>query len=195
MAEAGTVFYQDPLVADAFTVSFDFVATTTNGRADGIAFVMQTNGANAVGAAYGGFGAMNLTGYGVELDIFDSNTCDGGNGNHASVDLLSPCGTNGGIPGPIDTSPDLFGLGVGDIADGAWRTATIQLASGQLSVTVTDSSGNPYAVTNLQNVALPGFTPGTPYYLGFGGGSGSNSLYARQEIRNVHVTFSSLHCL
>jgi hypothetical protein len=138
---------------------------------------------------------MNLTGYGVELDIFDSGPCDPGNGNHAAIDLLSPCGTNNGIPSAINTSPDLFGLGVGDIGDGAFRTATIQLASGQLSVTITNSSGNPIVVTNLQSVALPGFTSGTPYYIGFGGGSGSNTLYARQEIRNVHVTFSSLHCL
>jgi hypothetical protein len=194
-AEAGTVFYQDPLVADAFTFGFDFRATTTNGRADGIAFVMQTTGPTAVGAAYGGLGAMNLAGYGVELDIFDNGPCDPGNGNHASVDVLSPCGSNGGIPDPVHTSPDLFGLGVGDIADGAWRTATIQLASGALSVSVTDSGGTPIAVTSLQSVVLPGFTPGTPYYLGLAGGSGSNSLYARQEIRNVHMTFSSIHCL
>jgi hypothetical protein len=50
-------------------------------------------------------------------------------------------------------------------------------------------------VTNLQSVALAGFTSGTPYYLGFAGGSGSHSLYARQEIRNVHISFSSPHCL
>jgi hypothetical protein len=194
-AEAGTVFYQDPLVADAFTIAFDFRATTIGGRADGIAFVMQTNGPTAVGAAYGGLGAMGLTGYGVELDIFDNGNCDPGNGNHASIDVLSPCASNAGIPDPAVTSADLFGLGVGDIADGAWRTATIRLASGALSVSVTDSSGTPITVPNLQSASLLGFTSGTPYYLGFAGGSGSNGLYARQEVRNVQVSFSSPHCL
>jgi hypothetical protein len=52
---------------------------------------MQTNGPTAVGAAYGGLGALNLIGYGVELDIFDNGNCDPGKGNHASVDVLSPC--------------------------------------------------------------------------------------------------------
>jgi hypothetical protein len=197
--EAGTVVYQDPIAADAFTVTFDFKMTSTNGRADGIVFMMQTNGNTAVGAGYGGFGALGLTGYGVELDIFDSGPCDPGNGNHASVDLFSPCATNGGIPSPVATSNDLFdssqpGNGVGDIADGTWRTATIQLAGGQLSVSITGTSGN-FAVSNLQGVSLPGFVSGTQYYLGFGAGTGSNGLAARQEIRNVDVSFGAMRCL
>ena len=48
---------------------------------------------------------------------------------------------------------------------------------------------------NLQGVTLPGFTSGTPYYIGFGAGTGSNGLAARQEIRNVAVTFGTEHCL
>jgi hypothetical protein len=193
--EAGTVFYGTALTANAFTVTFDFRADTTNGRADGLAFVLQTDGATKVGSAYGGFGAMGLNGYAVELDLFDSGPCDPGNGNHAGIDDLSPCPTNTGIPTPLATSPDLFAEGVGDIGDGAWRTATIQLTGGKfLSVTITNASGTPVTVTNLQGVALPNLQ-GAPFYLGFSAGTGSSFLAARQEIKNVSVTFPSKVCL
>jgi len=209
--EAGTAIYQNTVAADSFTVSFDFKLTTTGtyttgdggtgsyGRADGIIFMIEKTANNAVGQGFGGFAALGLDGYGVELDVFDSGPCDPGNGNHAGVDLLSPCGTNSGIPSPIATSNDLFdgslpGNGVGDIGDGTWRTATIQLASGQVSVAISGSQGT-INVPNLQNVALSNFTSGTPYYLGFGAGTGSNGLSAKAEIRNVSVTFGSEHCL
>ena len=78
------------VVLDAFTVTFDFrLSSTGNGRADGIVFVMETGGATSFGSGYGGFGVLGLSGYAVELDIFDSSTCDGGNGNHAGVDTLA----------------------------------------------------------------------------------------------------------
>jgi hypothetical protein len=197
--ESGSLVYNDPITVDAFTVAFDFKFTTTNGRADGIAFMLENDGKTALGGGYGGFGVLGLHGYGVELDIFDSGPCDPGNGNHAGVDLLSACGSNTGILGPVATSNDLYdgtlpGNGVGDIADGTWRTATVQLAAGQMSVTITGASG-PVAVGNLQGVALPGFVSGTPYYFGFAAGSGSNGDASRAEIRNVAITFGSSRCL
>jgi hypothetical protein len=84
--------------------------------------------------------------------------------------------------------------GVGDIADGTWRTATIQLASGEVAVAIATSSAS-IPVGNLQSVTLPDFVAGTPYYLGFGAGSGSAGLTSREEIRNVAITFGSNHCL
>jgi hypothetical protein len=200
VVEAGTAIYQDPIAVDSFGVTFDFRFTTTNGRADGIAFMIETDGATALGSGYGGFGVLGLHGYGVELDIFDSGPCDPGNGNHAGVDLLSACSSNVGIPSAVATSSDLYDNsspthGVGDIGDGAWRTATIQFVSGQVSVMITDPGNNATTVGNLQGVTLPGFTSGTPYSFGFGAGSGSNGLASRQEIRNVQVTFGSSRCL
>jgi hypothetical protein len=204
--QAGTAIYKDPITVDAFTVTFDFKLSTTAGytRADGIVFVIETDGPTALGSAYGGFGVLGLHGYAVELDIFDSGPCDPGNGNHAGIDVLSACSTNTGILSPIATSGDLYDNnldagsdhGVGDIGDGGWRTATIQLANGAMSVSVTDPTTTmPVAVPGLQGVSLTGFTPGTPYYFGFGAGTGSNNLAARQEIRNVQVTFPSERCL
>jgi hypothetical protein len=200
--EAGTVIYQDPVDANSFTAAFDFRFTTTLGRADGLTFMIETAGSTALGQGYGGFGVLGLTGYGVELDIFDSGTCDPGNGNHAGIDLLSACATNGGIPSPVATSNDLYAAiapgdnGVGDIGDGGWRTAIVTLTGSSMSVSIDDPITNAQiAVPNLQNVTLPGFTPGTPYYFGFGGGSGSNGLAAEAEIRNVSIVFGSSQCL
>lgn len=211
--QAGTVLYQDAITVDAFTVSFDFLMSTSSpySRADGIAFVIETNGPTSVGGGYGGFGVLGLTGYAAELDIFDSNNCDGIGGNHAGIDLLSACtssitgttsGSNSGIPQPLAVSNDLYtpvdagDNGVGDIGDGQWRTATVTLASGLMSLSITDpSTGVPVAVPNLQSVALPGFVSGTSYYFGFGAGSGSNGQAARQEIKNVTVTFGTTRCL
>jgi hypothetical protein len=210
--QAGTVIYKNAIAADAFTVLFDFKMTASGAysRADGIAFVIETDGATSVGSGYGGFGVLGLHGYGVELDVFDSGPCElqgappgtTNNGNHAGVDLLSACSGNAGILSPIATSGDLYtpvdagDNGIGDIGDGQWRTAMIQLAGGKLSVSITDPSTSSFvAVPNLQGVSLPGFTSGTAYYFGFGGGSGSNHLAAREEIRNVQVSFPSTRCL
>jgi hypothetical protein len=163
-------------------------------------FFIGTDGPNMIGSGSGGFGVLGLSGYALELDVVNSGPCDPGNGNHAGVDLLSSCSSNCGVLSPIATSPDLFDVaapnnGVGDIGDGTWREAWIQFVSGQLTLAITDSSGTLVAVPNLQGVTLPGFVAGTHYYLGFGGGTGSNALAARQEIRDVAVMFGSTHCL
>ncbi len=152
-----------------------------------------------------GVGAGILAGYAVELDIFNSGPCDPGNGNHAGVDLLSSCSTNGGVPSPIATSSDLYTSpdptnpndhGVGDIGDGNTRSVTLTFLNGQMSVSIYDpTTGLPVQDSNLQNVTLSGYVPGTPYYIGFGGGSGSNGQASRIEISNVSVTFTGNECL
>jgi len=192
--QSGTVVYNDPITVDSFTLSFDFNFTAINGRADGLMFLLETNGPTSDGAGDGGIGGLGLNGYGMELDLFDNGPCDGGNGNHAGIDLLSACGTNAGAPSAIATSSDLFNA-VGDIGDGTWRTATIQFASGQMSVSITNGSGSSVAIANLQGVALPGFTSGTPYYFGFSAGNGSDGMASRADIRNVSIAFPTARCL
>jgi hypothetical protein len=200
--QAGTALYQDRVTVDAFSVSFTFTLSTPNGRADGLTFVMETNGNAAVGSAYGGLGAMNLTGYAVELDDFDSSPCEfpeqmGGsfNGNHAGIDGLTPCPLNPGIPSPIATSGDLFASNFGDIADGKPHNAKIDIVSGQVSVSLSDVDGILQPVDALQSVSLPGYVAGTPYFVGFSGGSGSNGQGGRAEIGDVLVTFGTNQCL
>jgi CSLREA domain-containing protein len=193
--EAGTVIYQNPITVDTFTVSFDFLFNVSNGRADGLAFMLETNGPSAVGQAYSGLGDLGLTGYGMGLNIFDSGPCTPGDSNYAGIYQLSPCSTNAGVSTPIASSGDLY-TAVGDIGDGTWRTATIEFSSGQMSVAITPSGGGiPVNIPNLQNVTLPGFTSGTSYYFGFSAGTGSSSLYSSAQIENVSVTFPTARCL
>jgi hypothetical protein len=168
----------------------------TDTRGDGIAFLLQTNGATALGEPGGGLGFVGLDGYGVELDVYDNAACGDADDNHAGIDEASLCGVD--EPTPIAVSPNLIDSspthGVGDLGDAQWRTAAVSLLNGKMSVSITDpSNGSVIAVPNLQNVALPGFVLGTPYYFGFSAGGGS--LAGRMEIRNVLVTFPSSRCL
>jgi hypothetical protein len=168
----------------------------TNSRGDGIAFVMQTDGPTALGLAGGGLGFVGDTGYAAELDIYDNSACGDANDNHAGIDTADRCSID--EPVPLATSGNLIDAsptgGVGDLGDGQWRTATVSLANGALSLSVTSAgSGTVIAVPGLQNIALPGFIKCSAYTLGFSAGGGS--LAARQEIRNVKVVFPSSRCL
>jgi hypothetical protein len=42
-------------------------------------------------------------------------------------------------------------------------------------------------------VALPAFTPGTPFYFGFGGSGGLQ--YNRHEVRNITLTVPTVRCM
>jgi hypothetical protein len=166
----------------------------------------NTVGNQYVGQGYGGFGVMSqgtptssATGFAVEMDIFNSGPCDPGNGNHAGIDFLGNCasGSNSGIPLPVVTSSqDLFAQSIGDIADGTTRTVVIQIVSGVVSVAV---DGIP--VVDLQGVDLhaSGYVTGTPYYIGWGGGTGSDDgsgpQASRAEISNVSIVLGGNECL
>jgi len=199
--EAGSVVFNNPILLNAFDtadVTFDFRVTVgPGGRADGLAFFLETNGATALGGTGGGFGAVGLAGYAAEFDVYNNGACTDVNGNHAGVDSLAACAANNALPTALATSPDLFdntqpGGGIGDIGDGQWRTVVVHFASdattGNMSVTI-----NGTLVPNLQGVPLTGFMNGTAYYFGFSAGTGA--LAAKHEIRNVQMNFSSPHCL
>ncbi len=199
LLSAGSVFYDDAIPTDSFSVSFDFRMTTTGGsagRADGIAFVLTTSGATGLGNNGGGLGMVGLSGWGAELDIYNDQDCSDADDDHAGIDTLTACGS--GEPTPLATSPYLDDgtptHGVGDMGDGQWRTATVTVANSQMSLHITDPvSSAVLPIPNLQSVALPAFQTGTQYTYGFSAGGGN--LAARQEIRNVTVTFPSKRCL
>jgi Bacterial lectin len=183
---AGTAIYQDSITTDSFDVTFDFRLDTSSGRAEGLAFMIETTSNAAVGAVGGGMGAVGLGGYGVENDLWDSAGCSGDkNDNHVGIDQLGvTCVGQQQYPTPVATSPDL----AFDLGDGIWRTEVVHVVDGVASVSIDGA-----AVTKLQNVALPGFVSGTAYFYGFGAASGG--LAARQEIRNVQVIFPAPRCL
>ncbi len=189
--QAGTVVYEDPVAFDAFVAGFEFRMGYGGGtRSDGMGFMFQTNGPNAVAGNGGALAMTGLAGYGVELDIYDNAACGDVSDDHVGVDSLASCSANAGQPQSLD-STDVSSLL--DLADGNWHTATVSLSAGAVSVVVDD-------VGVIKGVTLPGYVPNTPAYLGFAGATGglvdsSGHGGYRSEVRNVSITFPSPRCL
>jgi Bacterial lectin len=183
---AGTVVYVDPIVTDGFDASFQFrIGANGGGQYDGMGFMIQTTGPSAVGSNGGGLGMSGLTGFGAEFDIYDNGQCGDGNANHVGIDSLDDCGS--GLLTSLFASPDLTGTVT--LSDAQWHTATVQLSSGTMSVTVDGHA--------VAGILLQGFVPGTRYYYGFAGaiGGGSGSLGMQTEVKGVTITFPTPRCL
>jgi hypothetical protein len=190
---AGTFVYENPIVVDAFDVQFDFRLGLQGGtRSDGIGFMIEQSGATAVGATGAGLGMTGLTGFGVELDLYDNAVCGDTNGDHVGVDDLTLCDPGQGAPTSLFASGDLSA--VVDLGDAHWHTAHVSLLQGAFSVTI---NGTQVA----SSIALPNLQVGAAYYFGFAGATGG--LFQadggpggfRQEVRNVTITFPTPRCL
>ena len=179
---AGTAIYRDAIVTDAVTLTFDF---SLAGSAEGLAFMIETNGSDVVGADGGGFGVAGLNGYCVEHDLWDSANCSGDkDDNHAGIDTLAiPCVTDRNTrprsrrapisPSPSATAPGRPRSSPSSAAWPAWR-----------------STASPCPTCKVWR--CPASSPGrsTSRLLAANGG-----LTARQEIRNVQITFPTPRCL
>jgi hypothetical protein len=183
----GTVVYSHPIVAEAFTASFQFRMGFGGGseRANGMGFMLETNGPTAVGSGGGGLGISGLTGYGVELDIYNNMNCGDTNNDHIGIDLLPPCEPC------VDTTPtSLYASQVTnfvDLGDAQWHSATVTLQAGAVSVAI---DGNA-----LANSALTGWTPGVAYFYGFGAAMGPNIPGYQAEVKDVSIVFPQPTCL
>jgi hypothetical protein len=180
---AGTAVYAHPLATDTFDLTFDFrIGFGGGSRDDGMGFMIETAGANAVGTDGAGLGMTGLGGYGVEFDIFDNGMCGDSSADHVAVDSLGPCSVYQPTPvGVVDL------VGRVDLGDGQWHNAEVKAHAGTFTVSVD-------GLVLLSSVALPGFATGTDYYFGFSGGVGSGGGY-RSEVRNVQLSFPSPRCL
>jgi hypothetical protein len=197
--QAGSAVYKQPVRTTDFDVVFDFrisTPVTSSQPADGMGFMIEREGAAAIGTGGGGFGMATLTGYGVELDTFSnanpatgSGGCGDSNGNHTSIDSLSPCTDFAGhfVPTKLAGGSELaLSTPPLHLADGLWHTAHVTLSHGQMSVTID-------ALSRAFLSALPAFVPGTLYYFGFAGGTGG--FFSRQEVRNITITLPTPQCL
>jgi hypothetical protein len=176
-AESGTWIYNHALFIDDVTIQFDFYAGGGTG-ADGLIMMLETNGASALGPTGGGLGAGGLSGFGVEMDEYNNGECGDASANHIAIDSLADCGT--GEPTTL-TENDSPGF---TIADGAWHTMNVHVASGAFTVV---GDGN----TEFSAFTPSGWANGS-YYLGFGGGTGG--LTNNHLVRNVSVKFATGHC-
>lgn len=177
VAEAGTWVYGRALTVDDLSVQFDFFSGGGSG-ADGVGFMLETNGANAVGSNGGGFGMSGLKGFGVEFDEFDNAECLDDNANHSAIDSLTPCGA--GVPTSLVVN-DAPGFTIGD---GAWHKVDVHVVNGAFTVTAE-------SVTQFTSYVPAGWKNGA-YYLGFGGSTGGTTNV--HAVRNVTVSFTSPHC-
>jgi len=180
---AGTAVYAHPLAADTFDMTFDFrIGFGGGSRADGMGFMIETAGANAVGTAGAGLGMTGLGGYGVEFDVFNNAMCGDSSADHVAVDSLGPCSAfQPTTVGVIDLVNRV------DLGDGQWHSAEVKAHGGTFTVLVDTS-------VVLESVVLSGFVPGSDYYFGFSGAVGSGGGY-RSEVRKVQLSFPSPRCL
>jgi hypothetical protein len=187
--ELGTVFYNDRLPVDDLTVTFEFRISpggsgTCDGgvTGDGMAFAIQTSGANQLGGPRGNFGVVGLGGYAVELDTFDDTGCDQPI-DHVAIDRIdAPC--NSGQPVMLATFLNSMSPKQHWLADCKLHTGQVTIKNGMMSVLV---DGAP--AVSLQ---LPGLADGG-YWVGFGAGTGTE--YSRQQVSNVTVSFPAPRCL
>jgi len=179
LSSSGSIVYESAIVIDDFELTFEFKNGSGTGG-DGIAFLLTTDGASALGGVLG----VGLNGFGVELDTHKNTVppnCNDGSGNELGIDSLADC--DSGYPKQLLLESNLpFSL-----RDNDWHTCTVHLdAAGAMSVALDGS-------TVLAPYSLPGWTPGTAAWLGFGGYNGGS--WDRHEIRNVSITFPTPRCL
>jgi hypothetical protein len=191
--QAGTFIYDNPIVVDAFDVTFEFRMGLNGGtRGDGIGFMIEQTGAQAVGGEGAGLGMTGLTGYGAELDLYDNAVCGDTNGDHVGVDDLALCNHHEGTPTSLFASGDLSAMV--DLGDAHFHQAEVTLAGGALSVSVDGTM-------EAQAVALPNLQTGAQYYFGFAGGTGGlvqadgGAGGYRQEVKDIVITFPTPRCL
>ena len=190
--QAGTFVYDHPVTTDAFDVTFMFRMGLGGGlRSDGIGFMIEQSGAAALGATGAGLGMAGLSGYGVELDIYDNGECGDTSSDHVGVDDLTLCDSQQGTPGAL-AETDV--TGTVDLADAHWHSAEVVLSQGALTVSVDG------AVVESA-VALPQLQTDAAYWFGFAGGTGGllqidgGAGGYRQEVKDIVLTFPTPRCL
>ncbi len=166
--EAGSAWYYQPVNIQSFTTSFSF--QLSNPAGNGITFAIQGNNTGALGNPGSGLGYQTIpNSLAIKFDFASAV----GNGTD-STGLYE----NGAIP----TVPaiDLSTTGINLLSD---DTMTIQLAYNGtvLSMTITDSvTGGVYSTSWPVNI--PSLVGGDTAYVGFTGGSGTQS--SSQKILN-----------
>jgi hypothetical protein len=177
--EAGSWIYDNPILVDTVTFQFDFsISGGGAGGADGMGFVLQTSGRNAVGLDSAGLGMAGLAGFGVEIDEFDNGQCLDSNSNHVGIDNLSGCNTAFPNTLAVNNNPGF------NVTDGNWHTMVVSVASGAFGVTADGTS-------LFSGYTPPAWTNG-PYYAGFVAGTGGGFNYHR--VRKASVTFAAPRC-
>jgi autotransporter-associated beta strand protein len=167
--EATSVFSPSPVTfndATGFAASFTYTHANTAGGADGVAFVIQSQGANALGAAGG---AMGYSGA--------NNVAAGGIANSIAADInLYQNEIETGVNGVFTNIP---GAGTyGSITTSSTSNVTVVYngSTQTLTETITSPGVSPYVLTTtgIDLASILGGTAGgtATGYFGFTGGTG-----------------------
>jgi hypothetical protein len=193
--EAGGAFLSNRVGVQNFSTTFNFQITGAEPIADGMAFVIQGDGAGALGGPGGGlgYGSDHVGGptgltrsLAVKFDVFD-NSGEGINSTGIFTDGRSPTvrlpGLYAGFP---DASINLTGTGI-DLHSGHPFRVDLTYDGTTLTERITDTvTSATFATTYIVNI--PGLLGSDVGYMGFTGGTGG--LSAIQDVLSwtVHTT-------
>ncbi len=169
--EAGSVFANSVLGVQAFTTDFYFEVEFRElidlefESADGLMFVIQNQGPQALGSygEYLGYGSQSspiTKSVGIKFDFYNN----AGEGDSSTGLYL-----NGATP--TVPSIDLIPSGI-HLVTGSYIHVSITYAGTTLTVTITDTNTNASATQTYTNVNIPAIVGANTAFVGFTGGTG-----------------------
>lgn len=192
--EAGSAFTTARQPIQNFSVDFNF--QLTNANADGFAFVVQSNGPNALGSNGGGIGYGNPPGgTGPSIPnsvavVFDLHNNQGEGNNSVRVESggvtvgtgavdISECG----IYDPGSNFPNIKGI---DLHSGRQFNVFLAYGEGSFFMQIYDFNADKECTVNFNNVYFSKLVGSGEAYLGFTGSTGAQT--AIQTIGNFSYT-------
>jgi Legume lectin domain/Bacterial Ig-like domain (group 3)/FG-GAP-like repeat len=162
--QAGSVYYAAPQNVQAFTTDFVFVTSCCiDSKADGLTFIIQNDGPQALGGAGGGLGYEGINkSVAIKFDLYNNS----GEGNNSTG--LYTNGTSPTVP-----AVDLTGSGI-NLQDSDRFGVHITYDGATLTLSITDISGTFSSATYTHSWAIdiPATVGGTTAYVGFTGATG-----------------------
>ncbi len=169
--EAGSVFANSVLGVQAFTTDFYFEVEFRNAidfefeSADGLVFVIQNQGPQALGSygEYLGYGSPSspiTKSVGIKFDFYN---------NAGEGDSSTGLYINGATP--TVPSIDLIPSGI-HLVTGSYIHVSLTYAGPTLTVTVTDTNTNASATQTYTNLNIPAIVGANTAFVGFTGGTG-----------------------
>ena len=173
--ESRSAFYNTPIGLSSFQTEFDFQfgAKDTQGTdADGLTFVLQSNGPNALGSAGGGLGyglpALGQSGPSITNSIAIKFDLHSNNGEGSSSTGLY---VNGAAP----TTPSIDLLPNIDLHSGHTFHVQLDYDGTTLTLTLTDKSTQA-TLSQPFTVDIAGILGGNTGFAGFTGGTGAKTV-------------------
>ncbi len=175
-AEAGSMFWAQPIGIQSFTTDFEFQLSLAQG--DGFTFTIQNVGPTALGGGYGGLGYAGIKkSVAIKFDFYNN----AGEGNDSTGVF-----TNGATPTmpALDMTPSGIELNSGDSIE-----AHVTYDGTTLTMNLLDLVNNrTFTLSKLINI--PSIVGGNTAYVGFTGGTGG--LTSSQKILTWTYTAQSV---